>query len=316
MFQVYFVFFLLIVSIPIGIFIIRIIDKNNVKEVLNARREQTQLENERSEQMERYIQDARRRLNEIREEEMTKGMHIPISNDPELNKLIEHGWKKRFKDYKVSEEEETKLKLVKEERKREEEKYNLIKSDDGNELSENTSLPPLVLSNYHESSNIKIDMIHDVFINRFKELNIKGEVYAEREHVRELLGHLIVVVSDIRINIMRIDENKYCIQYVNNYELPDYEESQLNTHFENIFEEVINSTSFDSFDVFPLKLYCGRGLYGQTTDYQMELSIETEINSISMWGFTQYIFEIWKDLTKFVSIMERSVMLPKNNCFS
>lgn len=203
--------------------------------------------------------------------------------------------------------DEKRKRVAEEERKREEEKYNLIKSDDGNELSENTSLPPLVLSNYHESSNIKIDMIHDVFINRFKELNIKGEVYAEREHVRGLLGHLIVVVSDIRINIMRIDENKYCIQYINNYELPDHEESQLNTHFENIFDEVIKSASFDSFNVFPLKLYCGRGLYGQTTDYQMELSIESEINSISMWGFTQYIFEIWKDLTKFASIMERSL---------
>lgn len=213
--------------------------------------------------------------------------------------------------FQLQEEERKKAleysKMMDEKRKREEEKYNLIKSDNNNELSGNTSLPPLVLSNYHESSNIKIDMIHDVFINRFKELNIKGEVYAEREHVRGLLGHLIVVVSDIRINIMRIDENKYCIQYVNNYELPDHEESQLNTHFENIFDEVINSASFDSFNVFPLKLYCGRGLYGQTTDYQMELSIESEINSISMWGFTQYIFEIWKDLTKFASIMERSL---------
>ena len=224
--------------------------------------------------------------------------------EEERKKALEYSKMMDEKRKRVAEEER---KREEEKRKREEEKYNLIKSDDGNELSENTSLPPLVLSNYHESSNIKIDMIHDVFINRFKELNIKGEVYAEREHVRGLLGHLIVVVSDIRINIMRIDENKYCIQYINNYELPDHEESQLNTHFENIFDEVIKSASFDSFNVFPLKLYCGRGLYGQTTDYQMELSIESEINSISMWGFTQYIFEIWKDLTKFASIMERSL---------
>ena len=150
-------------------------------------------------------------------------------------------------------------------------------------------------------------MIHDLFINKFKELNIKGEVYAEREHVSGLLGHLIVVVSNIRINIMRIDENKYCIQYVNTYKLPDHEEYQLNIHFGNIFDKVMNSDSFDSFNIFPLKLYFGRGLYGQTTDYQMELSIESEINSISMWGFTQSIFEIWKDLNKFATNMERSL---------
>ena len=104
MFQVYFIFFLLIVSIPIGIFILRIIDKNNTKLRDADRRQQIQLENERSEQMERYRRDAQRRLDEIREEQIAKGMHIPVSNDRELNKLIEHGWKKRFKDYEGSQQ--------------------------------------------------------------------------------------------------------------------------------------------------------------------------------------------------------------------
>ena len=45
MFQVYFIFFLLIVSIPIGIFILRIIDKNNTKLRDADRRQQIQLEN-------------------------------------------------------------------------------------------------------------------------------------------------------------------------------------------------------------------------------------------------------------------------------
>lgn len=112
MFQVYFIFFLLIVSIPIGIFILRIIDKNNTKLRDADRRQQIQLENERSEQMERYRRDAQRRLDEIREEQIAKGMHIPVSNDRELNKLIEHGWKKRFKDYEGSQQQEVEAEAV------------------------------------------------------------------------------------------------------------------------------------------------------------------------------------------------------------
>ena len=165
---------------------------------------------------------------------------------------------------------------------------------------------PRSITDYNESTNLQIDMIHDVFIDRFEELNIIGKLNVCREHSGGLLGYITVSVLDIDILILRTGQDKYCIRYLNTYNVST-DESELNSHCQKVFREALDSDSFDSFSMFPVEMDCGRGLYGQTNAYQLEVSVESEINSISIWGFTQYIFEIWKDLYKLLRLMGRSL---------
>lgn len=70
MFQVYFIFFLLIVCIPIGMFIITIIDKKNAKIFEEEKAiKQKCLETEREERAEKFKEEVRIRMAELKEEE-------------------------------------------------------------------------------------------------------------------------------------------------------------------------------------------------------------------------------------------------------
>lgn len=149
-------------------------------------------------------------------------------------------------------------------------------------------------------------MIHDVFIDEFEELNIVGELNIYPEHTEEHLGYISVLVSDIKILIFRIDEDKYCIRYLNSYNVST-DESELNAHCQRVFYEALESDSFHYFKRFPVEMYCGRGLYGQTNQYMLEVSVESIISSLSIGGFTYHILEIWKDLFKLMRIMGRSL---------
>ena len=71
MFQVYFVFFLLIVTFPIGIFILRIIDKKNAKIFEEEKTIKKKcLQTEREERAEKFKEEVRIRMAELKEEEI------------------------------------------------------------------------------------------------------------------------------------------------------------------------------------------------------------------------------------------------------
>ena len=108
---------------------------------------------------------------------------------------------------------------------------------------------PRSITDYNESTNLQIDMIHDVFIDRFEELNIIGKLNVCREHSGGLLGYITVSVLDIDILILRTGQDKYCIRYLNTYNVST-DESELNSHCQKVFREALDSDSFDSLVVF------------------------------------------------------------------
>ena len=77
------------------------------------------------------------------------------------------------------------------------------------------------------------------------------------EHSGGLLGYITVSVLDIDILILRTGQDKYCIRYLNTYNVST-DESELNSHCQKVFREALDSDSFDSFSMFPVEMYCGR----------------------------------------------------------
>jgi len=260
------------VCIPLGIFIIRIIDRNNTKLRDAARTQQIQLENERSEQMERYKRDAQRRLDEIREEQIAKGMHIPVSNDPELNKLIEHGWKNRFKDYKGSVDT---TKVIKK------------------EIPAEKSLKPQKI--FEEKVSTKIDydqdkIMHNASIRRLY-YAIKDTLFgSDTIEIKSYQGldYLAMECNEICTSIVRLGGFKYLLIHAQSYNYRDNQNKDQAD--EKAFATFNRLKSTDSYtDKHPLLIKT------KDTNGGYKVELHSTIQAYS----DEQVQEIWSDFNYF-----------------
>lgn len=197
MFQVYFVFFILIMCIPIGIFVLRIIDKNNekfVKEEIAL--VPKSLETEREERAEKFREEIRIRMAEFKEEERKN--RILEEEQLAKAKLL----KKEIKEKKLV-EKSAKEKLLKREIKEKEiaekvAKEQLTKKDDNEKERIDEILKKSRVSLDHNNDLIDLAIFFS-FVNTSATLknhfitikNIKDEDYK----VKSKIDYKIVVFT-------------------------------------------------------------------------------------------------------------------------
>lgn len=279
MFEVFCAFLILLAIISIGIFIVRIVDKKNMKVVREQIKLESEREREREEQHERYRADAQRRLAKMREEQIAKGMHIPVSNDPELNKLIEHGWKIRFKDYKGSEEQEAK----------QETKPKLAKQETETELTRQERFEKEVFAQLdHDSDKILYNASIRQLYYEIKDILLESDTIEIRSTNKDL-DYLCMQCGDTLTAIVKLDGFKYMLMNVQSYNYRDQKKAEVDERAFSIFKNLKAGHSFT--DKYPLSIKTK----DSNDNYEIELRLTIEAFSPAN------VQEVWDDFNSFSS---------------
>ncbi len=225
-------------------------------------------------------------------------------DDLEYSEIMEEKIKIVVEEEKLREEINNKVKdiqLYKEEVVEKEVMFDLIEEDSSVGESISTTFD---FADYYKLINMKMDITHNVFIDKFKELNIDGKLYGEKDSIKGILENFKVVVSGISIHIIKVDKNKYLVQYLKKYSFPNSDDNKINIRIKNVFDDIKKSHLFDSFILNPLDCQIDKFLDGKSSEYMVEFNAEYIMNSESRWRFSQKIFKAWGDLNKFAIIFE------------
>lgn len=265
MFQVYFVFFLLIVTFPIGIFILRIIDKKNAK-ILEEEKtiKKKCLQTEREERAEKFKEEVRIRMAELKEEERQ-------------NKLLE-------------EELAAKAKVIKKETKGKQVATTKVVKK---EIPAEKSLKPQKILEEKVSTKIDYDLdkiMHNASIRKlyyaikdilFESDTIKIESY-------QGLDYLVVECNQICTSIVKLGGFKYLLIHAQSYYYRDNQNKEKAD--ERAFATFNKLKSTDSYtDKHPLLLKT------KDTNGGYKLELHSTIQAYS----EKQVQEIWDDFNHF-----------------
>ena len=270
------------------------------------------LERKRLEAQAKVLQDKEDRIAQEKEDKVSER-----KRKAEEAKLQREADEKTRK-FKASIEKMRKEYDAKQRMKAKEEEKQRMKATDEEKLKplEETKASPnfdynrdLSILDYENSPNHKIDMLHDLFRKRFYEQNITGTINAEKNHTNGTLGFLQVLVNDIQIDIARMGENEFRI-FINaelnpaDFNLTD---DGLDSYFDEVVDHVIHTHTFETMNMFEFKQH--RGSYPNENGgkkYICGFFVDYNYQAFSIWGFANYVFEIWKDLHKLIGAIKQS----------